>query len=184
MKCLRQLRYCKCKRYKQKISFGYLHLHKNSYKIFTNLLTLLWKTKPSCSLNINTKEHLNKFIKSEYHVNHIYTTSNKCLWWSPETGFKSWALVRMQTAEVINYIIMNREHASSKSCAPHHSKLELSAPYNSGNCCPGKHPDLKSFHKFTLYKYCNKTNNAEAYLNICFLQLINYKGKVFISYRK
>lgn len=129
MKHLGQLRYCKCKRYKQKKnSFGYLHLHKNLYKIFTNLFPQLQKTRPSCSFNIKTKEHLNKWIKLEHNVNHIYTTCNKCLSWSPETAFKTWALVRMQT-EVINSTIMNREHASSKSCAPHHSKLELSAPY-------------------------------------------------------
>lgn len=62
--------------------------------------------------------------------NRIYTTCNKCLSWSPETAFNSWALERMQTEEVINCTITNREHAFQQIlCSSSLQKLELPATY-------------------------------------------------------
>lgn len=85
-------------------------------------------------------------------VVHIYTSCNKCLSQSPETAFNSWALVKIQTAEVINCTNNCRE----KTCFPANTVL-LTPPKARATCkpfcyeltdkdyqcCPRKHPGLK-----------------------------------------
>lgn len=73
----------------------------------------------------------------------------------PETAFNSWALLRMQTEGVINCTITeNLLPANPVLLITPKARAACSLHYQ---CCPRKHPGLKSFHKLTLYKYCNKT---------------------------
>lgn len=105
----------------------------------------------------------------------------------------SWALVKIQTVEVIKpYKQLQTENVlpsksmlltSPKAGAVLQTSL-LQVHSLHYQCCARKHPGLNSFQKLTLCKYCNKINNAAAYPNTGFLQVINYKGKFLISCRK
>lgn len=98
----------------QKYSLIQLHYIFTYVRICTKHLQICFhyygKTKPSCRLlSIKTAEHLSKGINQS--AVHIYTSCNKCLSWSPETAFNTWAPVKIQTEEVINCSNNYREHA-------------------------------------------------------------------------